>query len=178
MCSSLNTTSNIKENTMTVDFTLSPTPVSEIEADDVKCASCKKHLLVEAYYCKDEYYCEACLTSLVECENEEATIYAEEHCKITEPLTSFDSDYEFRCTPEEYALGMRESYTANSHLACLRHNCTNYDELIEPLDRENPIQNASYLAIRLRTDELIREKLAEMELAGGEEADGLEPNKS
>ena len=102
-------------------------------------AECGQHLTEEdeAYFDGvDDYFCEKCAAELTAQWEAEAAAYAEAKCKITKPLPKYEPQYEYRCTHEDYENGNKESYTPNSHFCHRRHECTNYEELIKPLDRD------------------------------------------
>lgn len=145
-------------------------PVQEAsEKDEVPCAQCGV-LLEEGCYIANEYYCEGCATVLVDEAEVEAREYALQECRITRPLPPYYLELEHRCTPEEYEYGDRESYTLNSHACYCRHRCTNYEELISGLDRDCPLDQILYLAIRERIDELV-EEAQEFAFLEGDEGD-------
>ena len=136
---------------------LCPVPAAEVfEGEDGYCSWCDA-LLVQAYFVAGRHYCEACATELAREEDVEAREYTREHCRVTRPLPPYDPALEYRCTPEEYAGGARESYTPNAHACYCRHNCTNYDELIRGLERYCPLDQIRYEAIRSRIEELLEE---------------------
>jgi DNA-directed RNA polymerase subunit RPC12/RpoP len=141
------------------------TPVAEIteEGEELRCAECNRLFgeEEEAVYWGDEYRCEDCSEKLVESVEAEVAEFAEQNCKITETLPKYNPAHEFRCTPEEYESGSKESYTHNSHLCYCRHNCTNYDELIKNLDKlgDHLEGKIHYEAIRSRVDELLKEQI-------------------
>src|SRR5262249_11396584 len=81
---------------------------------EVKCIKCGVPLEA-AYFDFGDYYCETCVDALAAELNAEAVQFAQEHCKLTKPLPKYDPSCEFRCTPEEYECGQRESYTPNSY---------------------------------------------------------------
>jgi hypothetical protein len=136
-----------------------PTPVED--EDGLPCAKCGQVLREEAYYDDGDgvHYCETCVKELIESLKGEAIAYAKEHCKITDPLEKYDSQYEYRCTPEDYAHGARESYTENAHMCHCRHNCTNYDELIKDLGRDSIAGRVYYTAIHARIMEMLEEAI-------------------
>lgn len=141
-------------------YSVCPTPVDEIDGDDVSCAECGANLADEAYFDGDgAYYCEPCMDKFVKEVTWEAKEFAEENCRITEPLPRYDPENEYRCTPEEYQMGARESYTPNSHMSHCRHNCTNYDELIAALDRDSVRDRIYYTAINVKITELLQERI-------------------
>jgi hypothetical protein len=134
-------------------------PVAEaFEGEDVHCDECGVKL-EWACYARAAYYCERCMAELAKQAETEAREYALEQCRITRPLPQYDPSREYRCTPEEYDAGDRESYTPNAHACYCRHECTNYDELIEGLDQQCELDQIYYLAIRDRIEELIEEAL-------------------
>lgn len=142
------------------DFFL-PTPVDEMYEDGVSCVECGKHLPQEAFWDGEgAFYCEPCWRPLVEEIEKEAKAYAKEHCKVTRQPPEYDPDLEYRCPPEEYTLGSRESYTPNAFMACCRHHYTNYDELIKPLERDSVRDRIYYRAIRDRITDLLEDTIA------------------
>ena len=82
--------------------------------------------------------------------------YANE-VRITERIERFDPASRWAPTPEEYEAGSREAYTANSVRAFNRHCRTNYDALIDGLDRDDALERAVYNAVRERVDLLLDE---------------------
>lgn len=58
-------------------------------------------------------------------------------------------------------MGSRESYTPNSHMCHCRHNCTNYDKLIEPLDRDIAVHQVYYDEIRDRITDMLENAIQE-----------------
>jgi hypothetical protein len=129
----------------------------------VNCCVCRVEF-TEDVFCDgiDGYYCEDCMDKLIESLETEAMDYAEKHCKITETIPKYYPEHENRCTPEEYEMGYRDSYTPNAHLCCCRHNCTNYDELIRNLSRDEIPDKVYYTVIRNKIDELIEESISNM----------------
>lgn len=143
------------------------TPVAEItgEGEELHCAECNRVFGEdeEAVFWEPEYRCEGCSEELAEIIKAEASEFAKANFKITTPLPRYNPAREFRCTPEEYELGLRESYSRNSHLCHCRHKCTNYDGLIENLSKHSHSikQQIFYEAIRSRADELLAERIEE-----------------
>lgn len=103
------------------------------------------------------WVCEACVSELTPQLIQEAEAYAREHCRITRPPHKFDPEFECRCTPKEYDDGDRMSYTENSVWTTNRHECTNYDQLLEELnlERDSIAGQVYYRAIRRRIREII-----------------------
>lgn len=129
----------------------------------VSCAECGEHVAHEAYLDGvGAYFCESCMNQFIREVEGEAVAYAEGHCKITLPLPRYDPTREYRCTPDEYAVGLRESYTTNAHMCSCRHNCTNYDELIKSLDRDSVRDKIYYMAIRARITDLLETAIEEL----------------
>lgn len=142
-----------------------PIPVDEQFREGVFCAECGEHLLGEACYDGiSRHFCEPCMERLVELAENEAETYAEENCRITKPLPKYDPRFEYKCSPEAYEAGAKQSYTENSHMCHCRHNCTNYHELLKPLDKNigNVWHRVRYWAIRERIDELLEDAMEEM----------------
>jgi hypothetical protein len=146
-------------------------PVDEFEGRKVRCVQCKRVIKEAACVLGDEYYCMECIDDEDAAITEEAREFALEHCKITRELPRYDERCEYGCTPEEYEAGERESYTPNSHLCYCRHTCTNYEELIKGLDRDEPADVTVYWAIKERINELLTEKIEEMWLGGDADQD-------
>ncbi len=138
-----------------------PIPVGELDEEGVACAECGARLEDEAFPVDADYYCAECIEELIKDLEEKAIKGAEEKCKITGPLPKYDPKKEFRCTPEDYESGMRESYTPNSYMALCRHKYTNYDELIKNLDRDSLSDEIWYFAVRQRIEELLAERIDE-----------------
>ena len=141
------------------------TPVWDISEAGVDCAQCGQHLTEEdeAYFDGvDDYFCEKCAAELTAQWEAEAAAYAEAKCKITKPLPKYEPQYEYRCTHEDYENGNKESYTPNSHFCHRRHECTNYEELIKPLDRDRAWDRILYRAVRDKIEELIEEAIDNM----------------
>ncbi len=136
----------------------SSVPVVELD-EEPACEKCRTRISGEAYPDDDGWYCESCMRERVFTFEAEARTYAEEHCRITKPLPWYNPLDEYRCTPEEYEMGDRESCTPNAHACHCRHNCTNYDELIKPLDRGSVRDQVFYSAIRDRIEELLEEAM-------------------
>ncbi len=144
-----------------VESYLIPMPTKKaFECDgECLCDDCGDFLGAEVYNLEDGdsvgHLCKSCAVAMAESVAAEAKVYAREHCKITSPLPRFDPSREYRCTPEQYENGDRESYTRNSHACHCRHECTNYDELIRGLDESNPLDRLRYAIVRSQIEELI-----------------------
>jgi hypothetical protein len=143
-------------------FFPSPTPVEAIEESldgPVYCESCKNEIIDDAYYDGEKsYYCDACITTVVECITAEAKLFADENCKITSPLPVYDPNLEFSPTREEYEMGAREAYTRNSHRCHCRHQCTNYERLIQDFARDCFKDRIYYKVIKERIEELLQDE--------------------
>lgn len=112
-----------------------------------------------------KFFCEKCAQQAVDALVAEAEVFARTNCKITSELPPFYCDLEFRCTPEEYENGNRESYTENSHFCGCRHNCTNYEELIsEHSDEWSMRGRAYYMVIHQVINNLIDEEISQKDL--------------
>jgi hypothetical protein len=141
-------------------------PVAEVTQEDgeeLRCTECDKLFGEdeEVAYFEDGYCCQTCAEERTEIAETEAKQFAEENCKITKTLPKYDPTQEFRCSPDDYESGSRESYTRNSHLCYCRHNCTNYDDLIKGLDKCDLEDQIAYEAIRCRIEELLRDQIEE-----------------
>jgi hypothetical protein len=133
---------------------VSSVPVAELEEDEPRCAICRA-ILTEAWLDDGDFYCEACMKELVEESACEAKAFAKKKCELTCKLPEYDTTREFKCTAEEYEAGAKESYTENSFRCHCRHHCTNYDQLIHELRRDDLGDRIYYRAIRARIDELL-----------------------
>lgn len=142
---------------------LNPIPVSEIEEDSPRCAECNDLLEGMAEFFDGSYLCESCMISLGWRLRTEAEQFATQNCKITRPIPEYDPDLEYRCSPEDYESGARESYTPNAFLAYCRHCHTNYDELLKPLDKHDHKDLFMYKEIRKRIISLLRAEVEKLE---------------
>lgn len=109
-------------------------PEAQAEFDDTLCLGCER-------------------TELFEFAEEDAKSFAESNCRITRRIPDFaglDDDDEYGSV--SYLWSGYDSW-----LAYCRHKCTNYDELILGLDRDDPIHGRLYLEIKGRIHELIEE---------------------
>jgi hypothetical protein len=137
-------------------FDVAPSPVSEVCEERVLCCDCKSQLVEDAYFDgEDKYYCESCIQKLIDKTIHLAEGFAQQNCKILKPLPPYDPDQEYQCTPEDYELGYRYSYTPNSHMCKCRHEFTNYDDLIKPLSKDLVVHQIYYHAIREKIMELL-----------------------
>jgi hypothetical protein len=131
-------------------------PVEELD-EGITCDSCDMGIAGWAYFDGDGFYCTSCAEALTREWFGDAQAFAKERCKIIHKLPAYDPACEYRCTPEEYEEGSRESYTPNAYLCRCRHECTNYDELIADLSRDHAEDRVYYEVIRHRIDELLIE---------------------
>jgi hypothetical protein len=160
------------------------TPVEEIALVDGKppvCLECKKQLEGEAAYdgIEEGYYCVRCYDTIENRLAIEAKEFAEKNCRFsTDELPTFDPSYEHKPTTEEYEMGDRDAHTENAYRDALRHECTNYDELLADLDSEvvggtripRSIKSAVlYEAIRTQIDQMIDNKIVQDDLIRIEE---------
>lgn len=122
------------------------------------------------YTIEDKYYCIDCATELAESMEDEAREYAVAHCKLTRKPERYDPKYHYACTPDEYSAGMKFSYTENSVDAYNRHECTNYDKVIQAMWGGDPVTDVFLDAVRKRIEELIDEALPDEQ--GRESQDG------
>lgn len=102
---------------------------------------------------EDEEYL-AMLDILQGCSSD-ADEWAESVCHLTDDVHVFQPELRFAPRPEEFELGDREAYTANSVRAMNRHNATNYDEICALLDRHDRVDRVYYLAVRARSEALV-----------------------
>lgn len=121
------------------------------------CAECEEPIADEPYLDDGKFLCESCFEGITEAAREEAEEFAEANCKITQKLRRFDPEKEWACSPEDYDVGAKESYTENSVRAHNRHNCTNYDELIPDQHDTSIPARELYSAIRSRIEKLLDE---------------------
>lgn len=109
-------------------------------------------------------YCDQCLDIVVANLYE---VYAEEAsrvCKVTHAFPEFDYLNTFAPTPEEYEAGDRVANTENSYRCAMRHEYTNYDELIKNLSQGVLADAVRYHAIRDRIEEIIENEISEKDL--------------
>ncbi|QEF97748.1 hypothetical protein Mal15_17920 [Stieleria maiorica] len=140
-------------------FTPIGVPVDELDLGDLFCLLCGDQIANEAYYA-DEFeghFCGSCVEGYVNDIEQEAETHARAACRITAELPGFDAENEFRCSQEDYDLGMRWSNTPNSYLSACRHECTNYDDLIGACHKSSQsiADQVFYAAIRERTDKMV-----------------------
>jgi hypothetical protein len=119
------------------------------------CHSCGTAFGGFAYFDGEYYHCEGCAEATAKRWTGEALAFAREHCRVTGEIPEYDAEDEYRCTPEEYEYGQRESHTPNAFLCWCRHNLTNYESLIAKLSRDHARDRVYYAAIRHHIDELI-----------------------
>jgi hypothetical protein len=139
-------------------FFPSGVPANELrDGEPVSCDLCSKQITDLCYLDNEHTYCEGCTEALVKKLTGEAVAFAQENCVVTREFPKYDPSREFRCTPEQYENGDRESYTPNAYICHCRHTRTNYDDLIAGLDRDSIEDRVYYDAIRNRVDELVRD---------------------
>jgi hypothetical protein len=136
------------------DFTMG-TSISLEECDVSQCEMCDRKLDADPYDADGEVLCEVCLVARGEKILAAATVFADEHCKITGAIDTYDLALRDASTRAEYAAGLREGCTVNAVAARNRHRCTNYEELIKDLREDSFEDRISYHAIRPRIDELL-----------------------
>jgi len=107
------------------------------------------------YTIEGKYYCIDCATELAESMEDEAREYALTHCKLTRKPERYNLKYHYACTPDDYSAGMKFSYTENSVDAYNRHECTNYDKVIQGMWGGDPVTEVFLEAVRERIEELI-----------------------
>lgn len=141
-----------------------PIPLSEIEHDgELNCIRCGANLTVNVYQLDEDYFCENCHTVEVEEMEAEAWHYAIDNCRITHPLPEYHPENYHVCSPDEYEMGNRESYTPHALLCLCRHRYTNYEALIKGLGKSSDTDTLVYLAIRERIDEMLREAMPSLD---------------
>jgi hypothetical protein len=155
-----------------------PRPLDEDEDDPnrtVVCCQCEILLEDEACHnqATDEYYCAECADLYVKESAEIAREHAIDSCKITRALPAFDTDDQFKPTPDEYAAGDKMSNTPNAYLTICRHHYTNYDQLLSELDRDNTADMICACEIRNQIMKLIITEVQDKELGNiGDDFDG------
>ena len=109
----------------------------------------------EAWLFDSDYFCEACGEDYLGEVETEAAAFALENVKLTREVELFDPAEEYRATVSDYRMGVKDSHTPRAVYAINRHECTNYDELIQGLERGDPADCIRYDAIRARIDQLL-----------------------
>ncbi len=132
----------------------------EDEFEGLSCAECNSKLteVTGAIPDGEGWLCPSCYERMRENEEEAAEKFARENCMITQPFPKCDPALEFRCSPEDYEVGAKESYTPSSYRAKCRHECTNYDKLCKDL-RGCDEHGIRHLAIHARIRELVEEEI-------------------
>jgi hypothetical protein len=134
-------------------------PVADLDLSPeelpVICAECGESIRDEVCMEDEGYLHTACCEGIEEEHRKEAEEFAKANCKITRKLHRFDESKAWACSPEDYEMGARESYTENSVRARNRHNCTNYEQLIPDRLDDSMWARARYEAIRVRVEELL-----------------------
>lgn len=124
---------------------------------------CDVQIVGQAFYAGEfeHHLCETCVETYVREEEAAAKEFANEHCKITSRFPEYDDENEFRCTPEEYEMGERASNTPNAYFTKCRHECTNYDELIQPFPKESDeiADHVFYSAISRRIARIVIDEI-------------------
>jgi len=116
-----------------------------------RCAECGTDDDLPYYECDDgEYICLNCAEDAASETEDECRAYAREHVRLTSKPHQYDDDYYYVPTREEYRWEGRRAYTPRAVAAYNRHECTNYDDLIQGLDRCDPWDRVLYRAIRAR----------------------------
>lgn len=138
-------------------------PATEIDAGEV-CAKCdvgfeESDMVLLAG--DDGIFHEACAEEVALVRATEFEQFANENCQITYPLPTYNTKFEFKPTPAEYAAGAREAYSRNAWHAHCRHRCTNYDALLAALDRYNPFDTMKYIAIKGRIRTMLEQAFEE-----------------
>lgn len=120
---------------------LAPVPVREARDNDetIACAYCEEVQGDdrEVYSDTEGWLCHKCVLEIIEEARAEARDLVKK-CKITQPLLAFS-----------------EQYDEHAYLCHLRHNYTNYDELIEDLDRDSIWDQVVYHAVCDRIESLL-----------------------
>jgi hypothetical protein len=150
----------VRTMSITIEDIFWATPAAELEGDLAisACSSCRICFGEFAYYDgRDKHYCEKCAGTLLDEWRADAEAFASQRCEVTRELPAYDPASEFRCSPDDYRQGARESYTENAYDTCCRHGCTNYDQVRRGFDGDYAKDRLFYVFVRERCDELIRE---------------------
>jgi hypothetical protein len=150
---------------------LSPMTRGDMDDERVFCNECSCELRADDdelklfFRCFDDNpdnncdYCSNCHDAgeqfLFECVKEESEELLSQ-CKLTKELPVYDTAMEYRCTPDDYGQGYKESYSPSSYLAYCRHSHTNYEELIDGLGQSG-VDAFVYRAVKRRCNELVRQ---------------------
>ena len=145
----------------------SPIPIADFIASSIPDMNSPPELPIVCDECGEVIENEVCMEDegyfhTVCCERVEGELRKEEkefaiaNCKITRKLHRFDWSKSWACSPDDYEMGAKESYTANSVRAHNRHCCTNYDELLPDRADKSMWATARYEAVRERIEELLQ----------------------
>jgi hypothetical protein len=145
--------------------------LAETEDEELRCGLCATTIQDEAYMGDDEWLCLSCVKAKIERITKEAIAFAAENCRVTGKLPKYETELEWKCTPEEYDAGFKESYSPNSYEAFCRHHCTNYDELIKDLDRYALTDQIYYSMIMNRIVKLLQDEFDRAEYEDDEAED-------
>lgn len=138
--------------------------VAEIEGYDADerfiCTSCECEITTDECYaeCGGDTMCLGCYEDAADEYESEAPIQTKEALemlKITCEFPLYDESQEYAPTREEFEAGFKEAYTPNAYRCHLRHECTNYDDVIRDLQRGEAIDQTIYKAVRDRVEEMI-----------------------
>jgi hypothetical protein len=138
-----------------------PIPVEDLDEELIECSECKAPIKTEVFFEGDDFICQPCFESSIEAAEAEAAARVERCAIKSRPLPPYDPALEFAPTPEEYAMGDRVAYSPGSYLTHCRHNLTNYDELIDDLDKERFLDSIVYVAVHNRILALVVEAVRE-----------------
>jgi hypothetical protein len=91
-----------------------------------QCSACGRALAEhDGVFVEDgDLICSTCLDSALAEEWPNAVAYAREDVQLTGTPEVYEPELRHACTPDEYAMGAKESYTLNSVFAFNRHNRT------------------------------------------------------
>ena len=123
--------------------------------EDFQCCNCGVRLVEEGVRDGVVLWCLPCIEPKVEKALREAEAVALKECTLHDDLPKFNAANKFAPTPEEYEAGEKFANTASSFRATLRHEYSNYDQLICFLDKYDFWDCIRYEAIRYRISELV-----------------------
>jgi hypothetical protein len=131
-------------------------PSEALEDCEPICGACSA-ALTWFWELDGQYLCENCVESHLPHIIEECQQYAHNECEITADFPPYDAALEYRPTRREYAEGCRDAYSPRAWLSRVRHECTNYDDLISHRDSFDLRDRVKYVYVRHRIHALIAE---------------------